>query len=921
MCPLGCGAHPMFGGISLVKAGSKLLRKYREKRSFGKTPEPAGGQGPTQARVPVLPERDHQDSGSFVVQRHSATRLHYDFRLEVDGVLKSWAVPKGPPLADGEKRLAIQVEDHPLEYGKFEGVIPKGNYGAGDVRIWDRGSFKTEGTQSASAQIANGEIKFSLDGTRLQGRFVLVKMRNSRRQNEWLFIRKAAGSAIADAPSAAAAGRANGASSRASKPRKNGSIVDPGTLSGAVRAPMPSKINVALATLADKPFSDDAWLFEIKWDGERAVVWTKDNGVTIRSRSHREITGECPELCDFARKLSAREAIVDGEIVALDDAGRSDFKKLQSRFGVQNPSATLLAQVPIVYYAFDILYCDGYDLRDAPLIERKKLLQRLLQTSPEIRYSDHQVGQGEKLFEVARKQELEGLIAKKMDSEYVEGRSRVWLKIKIVHDLDVVIGGWTTPRRSRDYFGALLMGLYKGSELRYIGSVGTGFDSESLAGIHAQLKKLERPTSPFKHAPTVKEKITWVEPKLVARVKYAEWTTDLKLRQPVFLGFQNDRDASSATFAEQRKAPESVASRPKGVSSHSARSGAAKKDSGMAKPSAKVAAANVASTFASTRPKSIESQSAIEAELSKGSAESLSIVLNGKEVALSHLNKIYFPEAGCKKRDLLLHYLRMSKYILPFLKDRPQVLKRYPNGIHGSFFFQKEAPESRPAWTRTVSIYSKERGGEMEYFVADDVAALLYLTNLGCIDHNPWSSRVGNLDRPDYVFFDFDPTEGTGFDAVVELAKSTVAQLTRLGMRSFLKTSGATGFHIYVPLEAKYSYEQVQMFAAAVAEMVKSEHPDLVTFERSIKKRKKGSVLIDTVQNARGKPLAAAYSVRPVASVAVSAPISPKELTSKLRADSWTIETIGARVKRVGDLWGDFWKNRQRLEDAARRAK
>ncbi len=900
-----------------MKAGSKLLRKYREKRSFEKTPEPSGGLEAAQARVPVLPDR--HDGGSFVVQRHSATRLHYDFRLEVDGVLKSWAVPKGPPLADGEKRLAIQVEDHPLEYGKFEGVIPKGNYGAGDVRIWDRGTFKTEGSQSASAQIANGEIKFSLDGTRLQGRFVLVKMRNSRRQNEWLFIRKAAGSAIAAAaPPAATAGRASGASSGAGKPRKKGSIADPGTLSGAVRAAMPSKINVALATLVDKPFSDDAWLFEIKWDGERAVVWTKDGVTTIRSRSHRDITGECPELRDFARKLSAREAIVDGEIVALDDAGRSDFKKLQSRFGVQNPSATLLAQVPIVYYAFDILYCDGYDLRGAPLIERKELLQRLLQTSPAIRYSDHQVGEGEKLFEVARKQELEGLIAKKMDSEYVEGRSRVWLKIKIVHDADVVIGGWTAPRRSRDYFGALLMGLYRGSELRYIGSVGTGFDKESLAGIHAQLRKIETAKSPFKHPPTVKEKITWTEPKLVARVKYAEWTTDLKLRQPVFLGFQKDRDVSSATFEEQRKAPEPVASRPKGARSRSKRSGAPKKESDVKKLSTNAMATKFASTFASTlassRPKSIDSQSAIETELSKGSAESLSVVLNGKEVALSHLNKIYFPEAGCKKRDLLLHYLRMSKYILPFLKDRPLVLKRYPNGIHGSFFFQKEAPESRPEWMRTVSIYTKERGGEMEYFVADDVAALLYLTNLGCIDHNPWSSRVGILDKPDYVFFDFDPTEGTGFDAVVELAKSTVAQLARLGMRSFLKTSGATGFHIYVPLEAKYSYEQVQMFAAAVAEMVKREHPDLVTFERSIKKRKRGSVLIDTVQNARGKPLAAAYSVRPVASVAVSAPVSAKELTSKLRADSWTIETIGARVKRAGDLWGDFWKHRQRLE-------
>ena len=514
------------------------LRKYREKRIFSHTPEPSG-------------ERERRSSGSFVVQRHSARRLHYDFRLEVGGVLKSWAVPKGPPLEDGEKRLAIQVEDHPVEYGKFEGEIPKGNYGAGDVRIWDRGTFQTEGSESAEAQIERGEIKFSLDGTRLKGRFVLVRMRNSRRNNEWLFIRKAAGSTLMAAP----AGRPL---QRARKPdgRKTGAIADPSTLSGAVRAAMPTAIKVALATLADKPFSNDDWIFEIKWDGERAVIWTKDGGVTVRSRSNRDITEECPELRDFARKLSAREAIVDGEIVALDESGRSDFKKLQPRFGVRNPSTTLLAEAPIVYYAFDILYCDGYDLRAAPVVERKELLQRLLQTSERIRYSDHQSGDGVELFELARQRGLEGLIAKKKSSRYVEGRSRLWLKLKIVRDLDVVIAGWTAPRRSRDHFGALLMGLYRGKELQYIGSVGTGFDGELLADIHARLKKLQVSKSPFKHPPKVKEKITWAEPRLVARVKYGEWTTDLKLRQPVFLGFLDDRNASTCTFKEQKKAPQ-----------------------------------------------------------------------------------------------------------------------------------------------------------------------------------------------------------------------------------------------------------------------------------------------------------------------------------------------------------------------------
>lgn len=889
---------------------SNPLRRYREKRAFTRTPEPAG-------------EQERASSGSFVVQRHSARRLHYDFRLEVAGVLKSWAVPKGPPLEDGEKRLAIQVEDHPVEYGTFEGEIPKGNYGAGDVRIWDRGTFQTEGTAPAEEQIEHGEIKFSLDGTRLKGRFVLVRLRNSRRNNEWLFIRKVAAKGatpgVVTAQVAAAEREPRPAREADGHRAKRGAIADPSTLKGAVRARIPATIKVALATLADKPFSDNDWLFEIKWDGERAVIWAKDGSVTIRSRSNRDITDECPELRDFARKLSAREAIVDGEIVALDESGRSDFKKLQPRFGVLDPSAKLLAEVPIVYYAFDILYCDGYDLRGAPLIERKELLQRLLQTSDSIRYSDHLVGEGIELFNLAKRQGLEGLIAKKKDSKYVEGRSRVWLKLKIVRDLDVVIGGWTAPRRSRDHFGALLMGLYRGKELEYIGSVGTGFDGELLAEIHARLQKLHVLKSPFRHPPKVKEKITWAKPELVARVKYGEWTTDAKLRQPVFLGFLDDRDASSCTFEEQKKAPQSSENRP---GHHDDKRGVHTQELRPARGSSKPASTRslAASMHFATRTKSVESASELEKELAQGSAESLSATLDGKSVALSHLNKIYFPEAGYRKRDVLLHYLRMSKYILPFLKDRPLVLKRYPNGIHGSFFFQKEATASRPDWMRAVSIYSKERSGEMEYFVADDLAALLYLTNLGCIDHNPWSSRVGNLDKPDYVFFDFDPTEGTSFDAVVELAKSTEEHLKRLGMRSYLKTSGATGFHIYLPLEANYSYEQVQMFAAGVAEMVKGEHPSIVTFERSIKKRKRGSVLIDTVQNARGKPLAAAYSIRPVPSAAVSAPVSARELTKKLQSDSWNIETIVGRLKREGDLWADFWKHRQRLEEAVNRA-
>jgi len=877
------------------------LKKYREKRSFTRTPEPAGKSG---ART----------TGSFVVQRHSARRLHYDFRLEVAGTLKSWAVPKGPPLADGEKRLAIHVEDHPLEYAKFEGEIPKGNYGAGDVRIWDRGKFETEGTDPAETQIANGEIKFILNGTRLQGRYVLVKLRHSQRKNEWLFIRKPASTQIAPAPVVPAAPAAS-----VPRSRKSSAVFNPATLPGARRAPMPSSITVALATLEEKPFSDNAWLFEIKWDGARAVVWAQDNEVIVRSRSHRDITREYPELRDFARRLSAREAIVDGEVVALDETGRSDFKKIQQRFGVINPSPSLLSSIPVVYYAFDILYCDGYDLRSVPLIERKNLLQRLLQPTDTIRYSDHQIGKGIELFEIAKQRGLEGLIAKRIDSEYTAGRSRLWIKIKIVHDLDVVIAGWTAPRRTRDHFGALLMGLYRGKDPHFVGSVGTGFDSELLAEIHARLEKFVVHKSPFKDPPSLKEKITWVEPKLVARVKYGDWTSEQRLRQPVFLGLLEDRDPSTCTFAEERTTEAPTVTAPSSKAPARAKS-KAREASGQTRSGQEESPKPNLVRIPSARPEAIEDESALEKELANGESESLSAILNGHELSFTHLNKIYFPEAGYKKRQVLLHYLRVAKYLLPFLKDRPLVLKRYPNGIHGKFFFQKEAPESRPHWMRTVSIHSNERGGEMEYFVADDLAALLYLTNLGCIDHNPWSSRAQSQDRPDYVFFDFDPTEHAVFDSVVELARAAEQKLKSLGMRSYLKTSGATGFHIYVPLEPNYSYEQVQLFAAAVAEMVRREHADIVTLERSVQKRKKGTVLIDTLQNAHGKPLASVYSIRPVESASVSTPISPRELTNKLRADSWNIETIAARLRQRGDIWADFWKHPQRLEEAVSRA-
>ena len=868
----------------------RALDLYKRKRNFRETQEPKGGSHP--ARQPI-----------FVVQRHAARRLHFDFRLQVKGTLASWAVPKGPPEEIGEKRLAIHVEDHPIDYAKFEGDIPEGNYGAGHVDIWDEGTFEVEGPESAAAQIERGDFKFRLMGKRLNGRFVLVKMKRSERGNEWLLIRKTKEPPGLDQTPEARAG--DGESGKG--------VTSPDVLEGAKRAPMPGDVPVALAQLSDRVFSNPDWLFEIKWDGERSLAFIQGGEVELRSRSGRNITAEYPELKPIVKQFNARKAILDGEIVVLDQDGRSDFTRIQPRFGVLNPPRSLQQTNPVTYYLFDLLYCDGFDLRDVALEKRKELLRSSLRPSENLRYSDHVVGTGVELYEIAKERRLEGIIAKRRDSRYEGKRSSLWLKFKIVHDLDVVIGGWTAPRKSRGHFGALLMGLYDGKALKYIGSVGTGFDAAMLERTRKTLDSLTIAKSPFDTTPKLKEAVYWVKPQLVARVKYGQWTNDQKLRQPVFLGFQEDREPIDCRVEEvgeeaEKKAPAASAKSaqtvkpPKIQKTQPAGSG----EKSVAKHS--------------SSPSPLADRTRIEKELSEGASESLDLDLDGKKVSLTHLNKLYFNEPALRKRDVLLYYTRIAPYILPFLKDRPLVLKRYPNGANGEFFFQKEAPPSRPKWLRTADIFANERRGKMPYILGDDLATLLYLTNLGCIDHNPWSSRFDDLDHPDYIFFDLDPTDGTGFDAVLTVARAIFKQLQVLKLRSFLKTSGASGFHMYIPIQRKYTYENARLFAGAIGQRVQAALPKLVTFERTVSKRPRGTVLIDAVQNAKGKPLAAAYSLRPFSGAPVSTPISPDELGKTLQAGNFNVETVFKRLEKSGDLWKSFWSSAQTLDEAVENA-
>ena len=909
------------------------LEEYKRKRRFDRTPEPSGepdagegevpkskereisrsarndgtaGGGPTtagrsatarkRARLPmpklpqvdVRPGQEHGDT--FVVQKHRATRLHYDFRLAIDGTLKSWAVPKGPSQSHADKRLSVMTEDHPLDYANFEGKIPEGNYGAGTVMVWDRGTFRLEGNLDALKQLEKGDVKFTLNGEKLKGSFVLVKLKQSEKGNEWLMIKHKDAAEdsrwnIDEHDGSALTGRTL-EEIKEELPPKHGRIpIQAQEVSGARKAAMPSRLEPMLATLAEHPFSDPKWLFEIKWDGVRALAWMDDGALTLRSRNAIDMTKRYPELAGLPAELAARKVILDGEIVALDERGHSNFELLQERMHVRVPSENLISQIPVIFYAFDLLYCDGYDLREAPLLERKQLLQKLIWTSARLRYSDHQLEHGKELFKLAEQNGLEGMLAKQIDSRYVSERSTSWLKLKITKTVDAVIGGWSEARTPALPFGSLLLGLYEGKKLRFIGHVGSGFDAKKLKEISGKLKELTESVCPFETVPVTNEKPTWVSPELVARVKFSGWTEEHSLRHPVFLALRADARPADCQWENEVVTAASAAA------------------------PAVVRAPEVVGRVLNTKAQ-------IEAELFKGRSETVTIELDGKRLRFSNLNKVYFPEPGYTKRDLLAYYYRMADFILPFLRDRALVLRRYPDGIKGQAFFQKDVREGLPEWFKTAPIDSEKKGEAIHYATADDRASLLFLTGLGCIDHNPWSNRIADFEHPDYFFFDLDPSDGTEFSVVVTIAQALHEKLEELRLAHFVKTSGATGVHIFIPVEPVYSYEQLRTFGEIIARTVTAEHPNLVTSERIVAKRPAGRVLIDVQQNAHGRPLAAAYSVRAFPQAPVSCPLLPRELRSSLRPETLNIKTVFARLKEKGDLWGDFWKRRQRLEQA-----
>jgi bifunctional non-homologous end joining protein LigD len=773
---------------------AQKLTEYKRKRDPKKTSEPFGAKRPRKAKEPI-----------FVVQRHDARRLHYDFRLERDGALASWAVPKGVPLEPGQQNLAVHVEDHPLEYATFEGEIPKGQYGAGSVEIWDSGTYELVEEKK------NGGLTVRLHGQRLDGTWALIPAKLSGDEKNWLIIRKKEEAGPAPRP-----------------------------VSTRTYVPM-------LATLAEDIPRGAGWLFEVKWDGYRAIAKVFGGEATLTSRNGNDLTARFLNVAkEVAKAVKTPAAVLDGEVCALDEAGRSSFSAMQ-----QGKAGT-----PLVYYVYDLLEVEGEPLVDLPLVERRKRLEKLLDKRNRCVRLSEAFDDGAALLEAAEQQGLEGIVAKRLDSRYIQGkRTRDWLKIKTHGEQEFVIAGFTkgTGRRASS-FGSLVLGYYRGDDLVYAGNVGTGFNSREIEKLLDKLRPLKRPTSPFPEVPKMpkvrKSDVIWVEPELVCEVEFAEWTHDGRLRAPSYKGLREDKPAEEV----RREEP-------------------------------------------------------ITDTVRKGT----------RELKLSNLDKVFFPLEGITKGNLLEYYRAVAPVLVPHLKDRPFTMVRWPDGIEAGRFFQKDAPSHMPEWIPTfrtlVSTRESPRKKKWVNFpIVNDELALLWMVNMGCIDMNAWYSRVDKPDRPDFVLFDLDPSPDVGFNETVQVALLVKQALDAFGLVGFPKTSSGEGMHVLVPIERRHTFEDTRQFAEIVAGAIARTNRGLATTEWTKSKRR--GVLIDSNQNGEGKTIASAYSVRPRPGAPVSTPLRWEEVNEKLDPLSFTMGKVLERVRKHGDLFEGVLTTRQRLNDA-----
>jgi bifunctional non-homologous end joining protein LigD len=829
-------------------AGSDALAAYRAKRSPDRTPEPFSGVAPAGGRA-------------FIVHKHAARNMHFDLRLEWNGVLLSWAVPRGPSYDMADKRLAVHVEDHPVEYGEFEGVIPAGNYGAGGVIQWDRGEWMP--LEDIAEGFEKGKLLFELRGYKLRGKWTLVKIKKT--EKEWLLIKERDGYAKSpgdqfnetSVKSGLTVEEVRDGISVSAKLRKR-------LPAGAVAVPEPIDpwdVEVQLAEPAKDAFTRDGWIFELKLDGYRLLASKVNGEPLLLTRNGNDYTEIFPDVARAVRALPVDNCIIDGEVVVLDGEGKPSFQLLQRRGRLKSPSEVrkIAPDLPSTFFAFDLLAFEDVDLRDLPLLERKELLKIAIPSCGPVRVLDHIEREGIAYLAAVQKMNLEGIIAKKADAPYRGGRSKVWCKIKAEKADDFVIVGYTAPKNKGGYFGALQLADYVGGELVYAGRVGTGFSESFLKETFMALKQIERKTPPCVGPILAGEEVpqaeipeikttTWVEPRLVCEVRYREWTLDGLLRHAALLRMRDDKNPEDCE-RQGGLVGSSVAESEAGPDSN---------DPPVEQPAAALEGA----------------------------------------VQISNPKKIYWPDEKYTKSDLIEYYQAISPWLLPYLRNRPVVMTRYPDGIDGKSFYQKDAPEWTPSWVRTVPIWSTDTQKEIRYFVADDVETITYLANLGTIPLHMWLSRVGNLEQPDVCVIDLDPKEAP-FSDVIRCAIVLRKLCEQIGMPHYVKTTGKTGLHVMLPLGRQCTYEQSRMLGQLLAEVMLRELSDIATITRHIKSRG-DKVYLDFLQNRHGQLIVTPYSVRPLPGAPVSMPLLWDEVDASLDPRNYTIRNALERMERLG---------------------
>ena len=760
--------------------------------------------------------------------------MHYDLRLELEGVLKSWAVPKGPSPNPADKRLAVHVEDHPQDYGDFEGIIPEGNYGAGAVIVWDRGVWVP--LEDPVAGLAKGKLLFELRGYKLRGRWTLVRTRE-----DWLFIKERDGHAVEaedfQFPEDSIYSGLMVEQLRESH-LKATEIEEGLEKAGARKSVLNAReVEVMLAESRDTAFSDPDWLFEIKYDGYRIVAARESGSCVLISRNGNDLTHTFPEVALAVSRLPFEHLVMDGEVVVHDERGLPSFQLLQKRGRLSRASdiKRKARELPATLYLFDLLGFEGYDLRSLPLTERKEWLRRVLPSAGPLRYCDHIEGEGEAMFAEVTRLNLEGIVGKRKGSRYTGGRSDGWYKIRVDQTDDFVVVGFTEPKGSRGGFGALHVAQFRDGELRYAGRVGTGFRQSELKEIRGDLDTIVVTEPRFEGEYPAANADVWVKPELVVEVKFKEVTEQNLLRHPVFLRFREDKRPEECVWGIQEL------EEPVPVTDFS--------------PGARM-------------------------------------------VPFTNLDKVFWPEDGYTKGDLIEYYRAIAPWILPYLKQRPLVMTRYPDGIHGKSFFQKDAPGFAPDWIRTERLWSEGSQRELDYFVCGDVESVLYVANLASIPLHIWSSTIDHLESPDWCILDLDPKDAP-FSYVVRVALTVKRLLNEIELPCYVKTSGSTGLHVLIPLGRSCTYDQSRSFAQLLATVIQEEEPEAATVTRSLSRRD-GKVYIDCIQNGHGRLLVSPFSVRPLPGAPVSTPLLWDELDDSLAIENFHIGNVPDRCVELG---------------------